>query len=150
VDDERTEPTYLAILTGLLLAIGAALGWASHLAWAHRSNAALAASGWQVGWHGLKSVFPFALLAAALWVLPRRRTVLRALSIVAALATSTGLVAYVAAALRHDREGRDRVEQRVVISAHEAVPYWQFWTVTLGVLVAATVARWQHPDARRP
>ena len=144
--DDRAEPPYIPILTGLLLAIGAALGWASHRAWVARMASPGDATRFQILWHALRAILPFALLAWLQWLLPRRRIVERALCALAAVLTSVGALAYGWGALGHSRG-----EIVVWLGPGQAnVPYWQGWIAGLGAVVAATLARWQDEDSRRP
>lgn len=140
--DERSEATYLTILGAALLAIGGGIAWATHLTWLDRFDSARHATGMQVAWHGLKSVLPFVVLAAAHWVLPRRRMVVATLCLAGALVTAVGFFEW-RSALRS--AGRD-----IALSFAPLPTTWQMWAAVLGTLIAATVSRWQHPDARRP
>jgi hypothetical protein len=141
--DERSEVSYLRVLAIALLVLGAWCAWGSHLIWRHRFDESRYATGLQVAWHGWKAVLPFVILAAAQWVLPRRRTAMAALCIAIALVTAIGLFGYRADA-RSSGHGPDL---RFLWPTRE---YSQLWLATLGALVAATLARWQSADSRRP
>ena len=142
--DERSEVTYLTILGAALLAIGGAIAWATHLTWLDRFDSARHATGVQVAWHGLRSVLPFVVLAAALWVLRMRRTVVAALCITGALVTTMCLFEW-RSALRS--AGRDIAPSA---SLSPSSTTWQLWAAVIGALIAASLSRWQDPDARRP
>ena len=141
--DERSEVSYLTILGAALLVLGAGIGWASHVVWRDRFDAARNATDLQVAWHGWMAVAPYVILAAALWMLPRRRTVVVTLCIAIALVLALGLFGY-----RADARSSGRVPQpRLLEPTREGS---QSWLAILGALVAATLARWQSADVRRP
>jgi hypothetical protein len=141
--DERSEARYLTILAGVLLLVGVGLGWSTHLAWLSRFDSARQVTGIQSAWHGLRALLPFALLAAALWVLPRRRPVAATLCISAAfVAASSAFV--LRSTLRS--AGRDGLG----LSFGPAPETMQCWLAALGALVAATISRWQNVHVRRP
>lgn len=141
--DERSEVTYLTILGGVLLVIGAWLGWTSHLLWLDRFDQGRSATGTQVAWHAVRVLLHYALLAAALGVLPRQRVVVATLCITVTLVMAIdafGLRSALRSAGRHSPDLSFGASQETV----------QSWSAVLGILIAATISRWQNADERRP
>jgi MOSC domain-containing protein YiiM len=139
--DERSESRYLTILAAALVLGGVGLDWATHRLWVDRFDSARSATDLQVAWHGVRALLPLALLAAALWVLPRRRDVSTALALTVTLVAALSVFGF-RATLR--ASGRDRPDLWPLGPSRETV---QLWAAVLGTFVAATISR--MPSRRR-
>jgi hypothetical protein len=121
--------------------VGASVGLLSHRLWLDSREREPQPGRLAASWHAIRSEAPFALVAGALLVLPRRRGPAAALCLTAALVTVLAVVGHrTLAASGHG------LAIHLGLSPLAA----QFLLAMVGCLVAAALAVWESADTRRP